>query len=295
MGLPKIILEVGINHNGHVDLASEIADMCLDTADSTGYPRESIYIKFQKRNPEVSTPVHMWQMQRISPVTGEMGTYIEYKRQIEFGEHEYAELDWITDACGGIFVSVWDVDSVNFVSENFPHWPYIKIPSAHLTNHDLLRAAINTDIPLILSTGMSTWDEIGDAYGVYNDFNRVGSQLTILSCTASYPCKDDEINFYKLDRMMKYFPTMSNDNMVGFSSHAPSPFPAIYSNFYGVDMIEVHVTTDRSLPGSDQSASLEKPAIELLMRETLKIPKLYGDGVFIYDSELGKRKSLRGY
>lgn len=296
MGLPKIVCEVGLNANGHVDLANDIADMCLTAADNTSYPHELVYIKFQKRNPEISTPKHMRDVQRISPYDGKTKSYIEYKHDLEFGLDEYKELDWLTDACGGIFCSVWDQDSVDFVIDNFRYWPYIKIPSAHLTNHELIRAAIATDMDLILSTGMSTWEEIKEAHDVWFRSEKLSEQeLTILSSTATYPCIDEEINFFKLRRLRDYFSMYAHGYGVGFSSHALSPFPAIYSNFYDVDMIEIHVTTDRSLPGSDQSASLEQPGIELLMRETLKIPKLYGDGVFVYDSELEKRKSLRGY
>ena len=294
MGLPKIVCEIGLNANGRVDLANEITEMCLSAAITTGYPLDLVYIKFQKRDPEISTPEHMRDVQRVSPYDGKTKSYIEYKHDMEFGIIIYDELDWITDACGGIFCSAWDIESVNFIAKNYPHWPYIKIPSAHLTNHDLVRAAIETHMHIIVSTGMSTVDEILDVVGIWNEYypTRIDQGLTILSCTATYPCADEEINFYKLDRLVMM---ESDAHDVGFSSHSPSPFPAIYSNFYSVDMIEVHVTSDRTLPGSDQSASLEKPAIELLMRETLKIPKLYGDGVFVYDSELEKRKSLRGY
>lgn len=161
-----------------------------------------------------------------------------------------------------------------------------------MTNHALIRAAIETDIDLILSTGMSTREEIDNAYNVWFMSERdSGQSLTILSCTASYPAHSHETNFSKLYYLKDQFFTHD----IGFSSHATTPLIPTYSNFYGVDMIEVHVTTDRSLPGSDNSASLEQPGIELLMRETLRIPKLYGDGRFIYDSELEKRKSLRGY
>jgi N-acetylneuraminate synthase len=288
MDLPKIIVEAGLNHNGHVDLAIEIADMCLEAADNTGYPRELLYIKFQKRSPEASTPEHMRDVQRVSPHDGKIKSYIEYKHDVEFGLSEYGELDWITDACGGIFASAWDTESVYFIINNFPHWPYIKIPSAHLTNRELLITAAETKMPMIISTGMSTKDEIETAHGTILPIN---NNLKILSCTATYPCIDKEINFYKLGFLSGRFGASN----VGFSAHSPSPYPAIYSNFYDVDMIEVHVTTDRSLPGSDQSASLEQPGLELLMRETMRIPKLLGDGRFIYDSELAKRKSLRGY
>jgi sialic acid synthase SpsE len=294
--LPEIVCEIGINHNGSVDIADEIAITCLTAAKNVGYPTDLIYFKFQKRHPESSVPKDMWDVQRTSPVTGDVVRYIDYKKQIELELDDYVQLNWLFDECGGWFVSVWDEPSVSFIRENFDHIPYVKIPSSHLTDHKLIKFATMCDADLIISTGMSTQKEIDEATRVAYRYLDATQRLIVMSCTATYPCADEEVNFMKLD----YIRSIGDSHMhsaykVGFSSHSASPFPAIYSNFMNVDMIEVHVTKDRTLPGSDQSASLEYAGLQLLLRETLRINKLYGNGDFIYESELSKRKALRGY
>lgn len=289
--LPNIVLEIGINANGSALLANEIMGSCLLAADIARYPTDLIYFKFQKRDPGVSTPKHMWDVIRRSPVSNKLVPYIEYKKEIEFGKEDYQQFEWVNDRCGGWFTSVWDIPSVDFISQNFPFVPYIKIPSAHLTNEPLINKAAETKIPLIVSTGMSTRIEmdVAIAHAIAVSYY----PITVLSCTATYPCKDEEINFFKLNYLRE-----ANEQswMIkhGFSSHSPSPFPAIYSCFFDVDMVEVHVTADRTLPGSDQAASLEYNGILLMFREILRISKLYGDGSFIFDSELEKKRSLRG-
>lgn len=289
--LPKIVFEVGLNSNGNTDLANDIFTMGLRAAETTGYPRDLIYFKFQKRYPDVSTPGHMKDVPRVSPVSGKQMTYLEYRHEIEFWEEEYHSFDWLFDRCGGWFASVWDLPSVKYIVEHHGYVPYIKIPSAHLTNYELVEAAFETNIPLILSTGMSTRDEID--YWINEIRRGAAHPVHVLSCTAVYPCRNSEINFFKLDYLrdeaLRYFMLRH-----GFSSHSSSPFPAIYSNFYDVNMIEVHVTKDRALPGSDQAASLEYNGIELLLRETLRIKKLYGPGIFMFPGEKLKRESLRG-
>jgi N-acetylneuraminate synthase len=292
--LPEIVAEIGINHNGSVELANEIAISCLTAASATEYPLDKIFIKFQKRCPEVSVPKDMWNVQRVSPVTGEVTSYIDYKKEIEFEYDDYVELNWLNDECGGWFVSVWDEPSAFFARDNFPGMPYIKIPSAHLTNQKLIKAAAFTDIPMVMSTGMSTQEEINISVDVATRWS--DAVPTILACTATYPCVDEEVNFFKLEWLQNrgLAQYVMSRYRHGFSSHSPSPYPAIYSNFFDVDMIEVHVTTDRALPGSDQAASLEYSGFELLLRETIRISKLYGTGQFMFESEKIKREQLRG-
>lgn len=291
--LPKIVFEIGINHNGSTSLANDIINMCLEVSQQEHYPEDLIFFKFQKRNPEVSTPEKMKNVVRVSPVSGNTMTYLEYKKEIEFGQNEYREFSYVNSVCGGLFVSVWDLDSVEFVEEYLPNSPYIKIPSAHMKNYDLINAAANTRIPLIISTGMSTRDDIDFLVRFMFEEVKYQRKYTLLSCTATYPCPDEEVNFYKLSKIAESAKTFNLFNY-GFSSHSVSPFPAVYSNFYDVDMIEVHVTMDRALPGSDQSASLERNAVRILLRETLRIQRIREPKLFIFPSEEEKRKSLRG-
>jgi N-acetylneuraminate synthase len=235
----------------------------------------------------------MWRVQRVSPVTGHIVSYIDYKKEIEFEYDDYVQLDWLNGECGGWFVSVWDEPSAMFVKDNFPDMPYIKIPSAHITNKQLIKAAGYTGIPLIISTGMSTEKEVIAAIEQAKRWS--DAIVTVLSCTAEYPCPDNHLNFCKLDWLQRgYGMPYGGYYRHGFSSHSPSPFPAIYSNFFDVDMIEVHVTTDRTLPGSDQAASLEYSGVELLLRETIRISKLWGTGDFLFEEEKMKREQLRG-
>ena len=296
----ELVVEIGINHQGSVDIAKEMIDEVVRAADNTDFPKDKLFFKVQKRNPEVSVPMHMWDKPRKDLLTGEDILYIEYKRRMEFSENQFYELVWHCRNTGGVFVSVWDVDSVNFVRMHMGKSPYIKIPSPHLTNSALIEAAIATGIPLIMSTGMSTEEEINNAIGIVPP--HYGKDLVVLSCTSSYPCLDSEINLNKMFEIgMLGWPNWNVDRhaydfRVGFSSHGTSPYPVLYSLALGADMVEVHFTLDRAMPGSDHAASLEIPAIELIMREAQRIPVLLGDGEFhVYDSELPKRKSLRGY
>lgn len=289
--LPEIVLELGINANGSTELAKQMIDMGIAAARSTGYPLEKVLFKFQKRTPELATPRAMWRVKRESPVSGKMVDYIDYKHEMEFDCDDYTVIDEYTRRLGvWFFASVWDRESALFMYDSFPFLPYLKVPSAHLTNESLLVFISDFDTPVILSTGMSTESEITAALAKFDEQR----EMVILSSTASYPCIDEEINLLKIRTLDDLYSSPSR--RIGFSSHSISPYPSIYSNFFDVDMIEVHLTLDRSMKGSDQAASLEKPAVELLMRETLRIPELYGTGELkVYQSELAKRMSLRGY
>lgn len=294
----ELVIEIGINHNSSVDIAKQMINEVIRAAYITGFPKDKLFFKLQKRNPELSTPEHMRDTPRKDLLTGEDITYIEYKHRMEFSENQYFELINYCKGTGGLFVSVWDSDSVDFVKSFMPESPYIKIPSPHLTNYDLIDAALDTRIPIIMSTGMSTEEEIGKAMGSVPD--HYGRDFVVLSTTSSYPCEDNEVNLFKMFQLPMFgYPyglEDYNNYRIGFSSHSTGPFPVLYSLALGADMVEVHFTLDRAMPGSDHAASLELPAIELIMREAQRIPALLGDGEFhVYDSELPKRKSLRGY
>jgi N-acetylneuraminate synthase len=230
----------------------------------------------------------MWNKRRISPVSGRDVSYIEYKREIEFGENEYAAIDEMIP--GRWFVSVWDAPSVYFITSNFPDAPYLKIPSAHLTSAELIDECVLTDIPLIMSTGMSTSKEILSAV------ERVprGYPLTLLACVSSYPCWDDEIHLNKINILRSIF-AYREEIEFGYSNHSPSSYPSIYAGLLGAEMIEIHVTLNRALPGSDHAASLEMRAVELVLRELKRLPELFGPNeITVFPGELEKRKSLRG-
>lgn len=289
MGLPKIVLECGVNHQGSVDIAKQMIEVFWNAC--TGYPGNLIYFKFQKRNPDICVPENQKSRPRKSLIDGRWTDYITYKHEMEFGLDEYYELDnFIRELTGhsNIFVSVWDNDSVAFVVNYFSHWSYLKIPSAHITNLSLIKECVLTGMSLIISTGMSTKQDIDKAVSLVPD----DMDLTLLACTGSYPMPLEDVNLKKISTLRHHY---GQGRSIGFSAHDISPFSGIYSNFLGADMIEVHGTLNRGWKGSDHAASLEPPAIELLIRETMKIPILLGSGELkIMPSEANKLKSLRG-
>ena len=218
-------------------------------------------------------------------------TYIDYKKEIEFDIHDYMVID--NKVPRRWFVSVWDKPSVEFVSAYFPNSPYIKVPSPHITNYDLIERCVQTFIPLILSTGMSTEFEIDFAYGYLLNYS-----FTMLACTSSYPCWDEDVHLNKISLLKnRYGNKRKFDHItkIGYSNHSPSTFPAIYSSLLGAEMIEIHVTLNRAMPGSDHSASLEMRGVEIVLRELKRHPDLMGPNeLTVFDSELSKKESLRG-
>lgn len=285
--LPAIVAEIGINHNGSVDIAMDIINEIDFIARRVGYPLDLIYYKFQKRVPEESVPEHMWYQQRVSPVSGRNVHYIDYKREIEFGLDEYGQINYLIP--GRWFVSVWDIPSFDFINNYFPSSPYIKVPSPHITNLPLIRECLTSNIPIIISTGMSTQAEISSAMREI-PLQRSGTHL--LACTSSYPCWDEDVHLNKIEILRNLW---GDQAYVGYSNHSPSTYPPIYAGLLGAKMIEMHVTLNRAMPGSDHSASLEMRGVELVLRELLRHEKLLGpQKLVIFDSELEKKRALRG-
>ena len=175
------IAEIGINHNGDIGITKKLIDASFATSWDC--------VKFQKRNPDVCVPDHQKDVMRDTP-WGRM-TYLEYKHKVEFGKEEY---DYINDYCKekpiDWTVSVWDIDSVNFISDY--DVPFIKIPSAMLTNDELIEATIGTKKQIILSTGMSTIEEINHAVDVLGK-----SDFTLLHCNSTYPAPEEDLNLNK--------------------------------------------------------------------------------------------------
>ena len=289
---PKIVCELGINANGNFALLRFMARRALFMG--------ADYIKLQTRTPRVCVPRDQWDKPR-EWFNGEMITYIEYKERMEltrkqlyvFGQE--FEGRWIT--------SFWDEESVDFVNDVFRDKPeflpvYAKIPSAKITDLNLVRKVINLNCPLMVSTGMSTDEEIDTLLNTIP----ASKKCVIFHCNSSYPTDDSEINLQAipaLHRRMKYLKWHETGEdtkfIIGFSSHSSSPFPAIGAMYMGAKWIEVHYTKDRSMKGTDQAASLEDKAIELLVREAKKFPDRMGDGEHkLYDSELSARAKLRG-
>lgn len=271
--MTKLIGEIGINHQGDYKTLIELSDMILDS----GFD----YLKIQLRTPRLCVPRDQWDKPR-EWFDGTPMTYIEYKERIELSDEQFGM--WMKQYQGKAFASVWDVPSLEKLVKYNP--PFIKIPSALLIHSHLLNLAIDTNIPIILSTGMSTLDEIDEAVKHFpKNYN-----FALMQCTSTYPVADSEINLRGIKTLRERYGVP-----VGYSSHDKSPYSSLYAMALGAWGIEAHVTLDRAMKGTDHSSSLEKPALELIARERNRIPIIMGDGVKqLYDSEKPSREKLRG-
>lgn len=268
------IAEIGINHNGSVDLAKQLIDLaCISKCDA---------VKFQKRTPELCVPEHQKNNTKDTP-WGQL-SYLEYKRRMEFNKIQYEEIDEYCRNKNMIwFASPWDVPSVDFL-EAFDV-PCYKIPSAMLTNKKLLEKVKSTGKPLILSTGMSTLDEIDNAVRFLSNV-----PLCIMHCNSSYPTENSELNLRVIQSYMQKYP----EYIIGYSGHERGYTSSLIAAAIGARVIERHITLDRALWGSDQAASIEFEALRRLVRDLSSLPIWLGDGEKkLYPSELPFRKKLR--
>ena len=270
-----IVAEIGINHNGDLDTAK---DMIL-SAKETGADA----VKLQKRTPELCVPKEQRDIMRETP-WGYI-SYMAYREHVEFGKEEYQEIDRYCKELGiDWFVSVWDEEAVNFM-EQFDPICY-KIPSASLTDHPLLRKIRATGRPMILSTGMSTGDQIKDAVAA------IGTQeLIITHATSAYPCDPEELNLRMIPSLKEQFPCP-----IGYSGHEVGLVTSVVAVSLGACLVERHFTLDRSMWGGDQAASVEPGGFRLLVKYIRVTEMALGDGVKrVYDSEQSSLKKLRRY
>lgn len=267
-----IIGEIGINHNGDVNLAKKL----MEIAKSCGCDA----VKFQKRTVEKVYSQEELAFPRISPFGSTNG---DLKRGLEFGQKEYKEIDKYAKELGiDWFASCWDKDSVDFM-EKF-NSPAYKIPSALLTNDALLKYTRKTGKPIILSTGMSTIDEIKHAVDILGEEN-----LVICHCTSTYPSALEEINLKVINYLKENY-----NCPIGYSGHERGYLPSVLSVMYGSTLVERHITIDRTLWGSDQAASLEPEGLRRMIRDIRSIPTVVGDGKkVVYKNEIPIIKKLR--
>jgi len=270
-----VIAEIGINHNGDLETAK---DMILSARD-TGADA----VKFQKRTPKLCVPKDQRDIMRETP-WGYI-SYMEYREKVEFNQAEYEEIDnFCNENNIDWFVSVWDEPSVDFI-ETFDPVCY-KLPSASLTDHKLLRKVRETGKPMIISTGMSTMDQIRSAVDV------VGlKDLTILHATSSYPCDPSELNLKVITNLKQKF-----NCPVGYSGHEVGLIPSVIAVGLGANMVERHFTLDRAMWGSDQAASVEPGGFRRLVKYIRVTEMSVGDGEkCVYESEKSSMKKLRRY
>ena len=268
-----IVAEIGINHNGSVEIAKSLIDVAVKNGVDA--------VKFQKRTPELCVPPDQQNHMRETP-WGYI-TYLDYRYKTEFGVNEYREIDrYCKQKNIPWFASVWDEPSVDFLQQFNPIC--YKIPSASLTDNNLLLHARRTGMPVILSTGMSTMEQIKKAIEVIGEGN-----LLITHATSTYPCDSAELNLKMIRTLVETFSCP-----IGYSGHEVGLIPTVVAVSMGACMVERHITLDRAMWGSDQAASVEPGGIERLVKYIRVTEQSLGDGVKrVYESELSSLRRLR--
>jgi sialic acid synthase SpsE len=268
-----VIAEIGINHNGDIEIAKQLMDVAVETGCDA--------VKFQKRTPEICVPEEQKSIPRETP-WGSM-TYFEYKKRIEFEQPEFEQIDAYAKKIGiDWFASPWDVPSVDFL-ESFDV-PCQKIASACLTDSELLTAVNKTKTTTILSTGMSSIEEIDKAVSLLNNV-----PLAIAQATSTYPAEASELNLRAIQTFAEKYKVP-----VGYSGHERGLQVTIAAVALGATFIERHITLDRSMWGTDHSASLEPEGLKRLVRDIRIVELALGDGKKkVYDSEIPIRAKLR--
>lgn len=269
-----VIAEIGINHNGSLDLAKKLVDGAVRAGCDA--------VKFQKRTPELCVPRDQWDVERDTP-WGRM-TYIDYRHRMEFDSEAYRAIDRHCRETGiHWFASPWDEGAVAFL-EQFD-LPVYKVASASLTDGKLLSAVLTTGRPIMLSTGMSTMEEIRTTV----DF--VGRErLLVAHSTSAYPCPIEALNLRMIGTLKEAFPGVP----VGYSGHETGLAPTWAAVSLGATFVERHITLDRAMWGSDQAASVEIGGLERLVANIRDIERALGDGVKkVYDCELPSKRKLR--
>ena len=267
-----VIAEIGINHNGDIDLAKRLI--------SVGVAAGCDAVKFQKRTVEIVYTEKELATPRPNPWGDTNG---DLKRGLEFGEEEYDE---IANFCRSVkidwFVSPWDEISVDFMERY--DTPVYKVASASLTDDNLLRHIRKTGKPVIASTGMSTYAEIDHAVEVLGKQN-----LILMHTTSTYPAKYEQLNLRAIPTMIERYGVP-----VGYSGHETGIPTTVAAAVLGACCVERHITMDRAMWGSDQSASLEPNGISRLVRDIRLVEQSLGDGVKrVYEEEVPVMKKLR--
>ena len=278
-----VIAEIGINHQGNLNIAKRLIDIAAVAGCDA--------VKFQKRNPDKAVPED--QKNKPRRWRGQDMTYLEYKYQVEFGKEDYDEIDRYCKQQGIEWsASPWDMDSVEFLEEY--NLPWVKLPSAMLTKDDLLDECVKRFPKVIFSTGMSTEEEIDHAVEVLRDakvkYNK-DEQIGLLHCNSTYPAPIEELNLSGIKTLATKYP----DFEIGYSGHEFRLGTTVAAVYLGASIIERHITLDRTMEGSDHMASLEPQGLLKLVSGIRELESAYGDGVIrVTESEKPVREKLRG-
>jgi N-acetylneuraminate synthase len=274
-GYPVFIAaEIGINHNGSLKIAKKL----IEGANAAGCDA----VKFQKRTPEICVPKDQWNIERETP-WGRM-TYIDYRHKVEFTKDDYSEIDRFCKEKDIVwFASCWDEEAVDFIQQF--DVPLFKTASASLTDKNLLLKHKKINKPTIISTGMSTMEEIEDAEKLFEKKN-----ILIAHATSSYPCPNEELNLKMITTLREKYPEIP----IGYSGHETGLAPTWAAVSLGASFVERHITLDRAMWGSDQAASVEVDGFHRLIRNIRDIEIALGDGIKrVYPSEMSARTKLR--
>ena len=272
-----IIAEIGINHNGDINIAKKLIDIAK-VADCD-------VVKFQKRNPDVCVPEHQKSIMRDTP-WGRM-TYLDYKYKVEFNKEQYDEIDsYCKDKDIKWSASPWDLDSLEFLNQY--DVPFIKIPSALLTDLELIKKSTQTGKKIIISTGMSTLEEVDAAVNTILQ-TRTKAEFAVLHCNSSYPAPNNDLNLNCIKTLQQRY-----NCEVGYSGHEFGLTTTIASICLGATIIERHITLDRTMWGTDQMCSVEPQGLIKLVRGIKELHNALGDGKkVVTETEKPIRDKLR--
>lgn len=273
-----VIAEIGINHNGDIGIAKRLID--------AAYACKWDCVKFQKRTPEICVPKDQRDVPRDTP-WGRI-SYLEYRKKVEFGEEEYSYIDRYCKE-KPIFwtASIWDIPSLAFLLKF--DTPFVKIPSAKLTESDLVSEAAKSGKPVFLSVGMSSIEEIDDAVSILDKYSN--GNYALMYTNSTYPTPPKDLNLLAIKSLKKRY-----NCIVGYSGHEYDLEPTVAAVILGARIVERHVTLDHNMWGTDHSASLEVHAMDMLLKRLKNIDGMLGDGVKrITPKEFELRKKLRGY
>ena len=255
-----IIAEAGINHNGEVSIAKRLIDLAAATGCNA--------VKFQKRDPDVCVPDSMKNVPRETP-WGNL-SYLEYKKRIEFGQAEYQEIsEYCTSKNIEWSASAWDINSLEFLDQF--NLPFHKIASALATHLKFVREVAKRGQLTYASVGMCSYEDIDK---LVNIFAEEGCELVLMHTVSTYPALEGDLNLKMIQTLQKRYKLP-----IGYSGHEPSVSPSIIAAVLGAVAIERHITLDRSMWGTDHSASLEEVGLNQLVKTLRKIPIVSGDGI----------------
>ena len=276
--LPFIIAEIGNNHNGSIDLAKKMMKICKELGVDA--------VKFQVKDIETAFPKELLEKTYDGP--NSFGkTYREHKEALEFSIDELKTIyDYAKELDIICFATPFDIKSVNILEKL--NNPIYKISSFHVTDLDLIKSIAKTSKPIILSTGMSSVEEIDRAVETIRSFHE---KFVVLQCTSSYPTEDEDIHLNAIPFLKNRY----NCN-IGFSSHEKGTIIAAASITLGARVIERHFTLDRTMKGPDHASSIEPSGMDLVIKRIRRLFSALGSSEKkVLNSELQNRKKFRGY